>query len=131
MGIEVGMIHDSRDGMEVSIFNSGTWKSSLPSTREFFTTHTWRVQEIALRKLCGSLGIRQRSEMQSNIPYRDCLIHIESFQLTHSSGWIPRFTLTRQDEVPSGRNRLDKLFPSKDEADEFALEYALQRIHHN
>ena len=66
--------------------------------------------------------------MQSNIPYRNYLIHIESFQLSHSSGWIPRFTLTRQDEIPSGRDRLDKVFPSKDEADEFALEDAMHCI---
>jgi hypothetical protein len=125
------MIDHSRDGMKVSIFNSGTRKSSSPGTREFFTTHTWRTQEIALRELCGSLGIQQRSEMQSNIPYRNCLIHIESFQLTHSSGWIPRFTLTRQDDVPSGRDRLDKVFLSKDAADEFALEDAMQWIDQN
>lgn len=66
--------------------------------------------------------------MQNNIPYRNCLIHIESFQLTHTSGWIPRFTLTRQDEIPSGRHRLDKVFLSKDEADEFALEDAMRWI---
>ena len=69
--------------------------------------------------------------MQSNIPYRNCLIHIESFQLTHSSGWIPRFTLTQQDNVLSGRDRLDKVFLSKDEADEFALADAMQWIDKN
>jgi hypothetical protein len=125
------MIDHSRDGMKVSIFNSGTRKSSSPCTREFFTTHTWRAQEIALRKLCGSLGIQQRSETQNNIPYRNCLIHIESYQLTHSSGWIARFKLTRQDDVLSGRDRLDKVFLSKDEADEFALKDAMQWIDHN
>jgi hypothetical protein len=69
--------------------------------------------------------------MQSNIPYRNCLIHIESFQLTHNSGWIPRFTLTHQDNVLSGRDRLDKVFLSKDEADEFALADAMQWIDKN
>jgi hypothetical protein len=69
--------------------------------------------------------------MNSSLAYKNCLIHIESFQLTHSSGWIPRFILTRQDDVPSGRDRLDKVFLSKDEADEFALEDAMQWIDQN
>jgi hypothetical protein len=69
--------------------------------------------------------------MNSSLAYKNCLIHIESFQLTHSSGWVPRFTLTRQDDVPSGRDRLDKVFLSKDEADEFALEDAMQWIDRN
>lgn len=69
--------------------------------------------------------------MNSSLAYKNCLIHIESFQLTHSSGWIPRFTLTRQDDVPSSRDRLDKVFLSKDEADEFALEDAMQWIDQN
>lgn len=72
--------------------------------------------------------------MKSSLEYKNCLIHIESFQLTHSSGWIPRYTLTRQESEPewngtsSCRDRLDKVFWSKDEADEFALEDALQWI---
>ena len=69
--------------------------------------------------------------MQNSFPYRNCLIHIESFQLTHNSGWIPRFTLTREDDVPSCRDRLDKAFWSKDAADEFALEDAMQWIDRN
>ena len=70
--------------------------------------------------------------MNSSLAYKNCLIHVESFQLAPSSGWIPRFTLTRrQDDVPSGRDRLDKVFLSKDEADEFALEDAMQWIDQN
>jgi hypothetical protein len=72
-----------------------------------------------------------------SISYRNCLIHIESFQLTHSSGWIPRFKLLRQDtksewnDAPSYRHRLDTVFWSKDEADEFALEDAMHWIDRN
>ena len=52
--------------------------------------------------------------MNTSLAYKSCFIHIESFQLTHSSGWIPRFKLTRQDvqnewdDTPSYRDRLDK-----------------------
>jgi hypothetical protein len=75
--------------------------------------------------------------MNTSLAYKSCFIHIESFQLTHSSGWIPRFKLTRQDvqnewdNTPSYRDRLDKVFLSKDEADEFALEDAMQWIDQN
>ena len=69
--------------------------------------------------------------MQNSFPYRNCLIHIDSFQLTDNSGWIPRFTLTREDDATSRRDRLDKVFGSKDEADEFALEDAMQWIDRN
>ena len=75
--------------------------------------------------------------MNSVLAYKNCLIHIDSFQLTHSSGWIPRFKLMRQDiktkwkDAPSYRDRLDKVFWSKDEADEFALEDAMQWIDQN
>ena len=75
--------------------------------------------------------------MKSSLAYKNCLIHIESFQLTHSSGWIPRYTLMHQDTesewnaAPSCRDRLDKVFWSKDEADEFALEDAMQWIDKN
>jgi hypothetical protein len=75
--------------------------------------------------------------MNTSLAYKSCFIHIESFQLTYSSGWIPRFKLTRQDtqsgwgDAPSYRDRLDKVFLSKDEADEFALEDAMQWIDQN
>jgi hypothetical protein len=72
--------------------------------------------------------------MNTSLAYKNCFIHIESFQLTHSSGWIPRFKLTGQDTqsaAPSYRDRLDKVFLSKDEADEFALEDAMQWIDQN
>ena len=69
--------------------------------------------------------------MQTSIPYRHCLIHIESFQLSRTSGWIPRFTLMHENHVLSGRDRLDKVFVSKDEADEFALEDAMRWIDQN
>ena len=75
--------------------------------------------------------------MNTRLAYKNRLIDIESFQLTHSSGWIPRFKLTHQeitgdrDRAPWYRDRLDQVFGSKDEADEFALEDAMQWIDRN
>jgi hypothetical protein len=93
-------------------------------------------QNLAVVNTEARLGVQQRSEMQNTFSYRNCLIHIESFQLTESSGWIPRYTLMRQgmsdwNAALSCRDRLDKVFWSKDEADEFALEDAMQRIDQN
>ena len=72
--------------------------------------------------------------MKGNISYKNCVIRGESFQLAQSSGWIPRFTLMRQDsdkksdDPPSYHDRLDKVFWTKNEADEFALQEAIRCI---
>lgn len=66
--------------------------------------------------------------MKGYIPYKNCLIRGESFQL-ESSGWIPRFTLMRRDGDTTWNHflhhdRLDKVFSTKSEADAFALQDA-------
>ncbi|HTN72482.1 MAG TPA: hypothetical protein VMO00_15490 [Methylomirabilota bacterium] len=75
--------------------------------------------------------------MKNVISYKNCLIRSESFQLTESSSWIPRYTLTHQDPksewngAPSQHDRLDKVFCTENEADEFALQDAIRRIDKN
>jgi hypothetical protein len=75
--------------------------------------------------------------MKSSISYKNCLIRSESFQLSQSSSWIPRYTLTRQDTnskwngSPSHHDRLDKVFWTENEADEFALQDAMRWVDKN
>jgi len=72
--------------------------------------------------------------MKRKISYKNCLILSESFQLSQSSSWIPRYRLTRQDKefhynsASSHHDRLDLVFPTESEADEFALQDAMSRI---
>ena len=69
--------------------------------------------------------------------YRNCLIRSESFQLAQSDSWIPRYVLTHQDSdrmrdvAPSYHDRLDIVFATVDEADEFALRDAVGWIDRN
>jgi hypothetical protein len=73
-------------------------------------------------------------QMKRYTSYKNCLIFSESFQLSQSSSWIPRYALTRQepnlqaDASPSHHDRLDKVFGTESEADQFALEDAMHRI---
>ena len=73
-------------------------------------------------------------EMKNSISYKNCLIRGESFQLAQSNGWIPRYSLMRQDtnskwdDAPSHHDRLDKVFWTENEADEFAFQEAMVRI---
>jgi len=75
--------------------------------------------------------------MKSSISYKNCLIRSESFQLAQSSSWIPRYALTRQDansernRTPSRHDRLDIVFWTEYEADEFALQDAMRWIDRN
>lgn len=75
--------------------------------------------------------------MKSSISYKNCFIRSESFQLAQSSGWIPRYTLTLQGAnsnwkgALSHHDRLDKVFWTEHEADEFALQDAMQWIDKN
>jgi len=76
-------------------------------------------------------------EMKSSISYKNCLIRSESFQLMQSNSWIPRYSLMRQDTdnkrdgAPSHHDRLDKVFWTENEADEFALQDAMQWVDRN
>ena len=75
--------------------------------------------------------------MKSTISYKNCLIRSQSFQLAQSSSWIPRFTLTRPDTdsdwtgIAVHHDRLDKVFCTENEADEFALQDAIKWIDKN
>ena len=61
----------------------------------------------------------------------------ESFQMDQSGSWIPRYTLTNQGnrtkwtEAPTHHDRLDKVFGTENEADEFALQDAMLWIDKN
>jgi hypothetical protein len=75
--------------------------------------------------------------MESSISYKNRLIRGESFQLPQSNSWIPRYTLMRGDDESKSdgsfthHDRLDKVFWTKNEADVFALEAAMQWIDKN
>ncbi len=75
--------------------------------------------------------------MKNSISYKNCLIRGDSFQLAQSCGWIPRYTLTRSDfrnqwnTNPSHHDRLDLVFRSENEADNFALQDAMRWIDEN
>ena len=70
--------------------------------------------------------------MKHAISYKNYLIHGESFQLTPSSAWIPRFVQQRTnlaaDDSPLHHDRLDKAFGSESEADDFAVQDAKRWI---
>lgn len=72
--------------------------------------------------------------MKSIISYKNCLIRGESFQLAQSSSWIPRYSLTLQgaNSSPKGalshHDRLDQVFLTEHEANEFALQDAMRWI---
>lgn len=74
--------------------------------------------------------------MKRHISYKNCLIRSESFQLTQGS-WIPRSIVTCDNRVngrdgnPSRYDRLDKVFWTENEADEFAVQDAMRRIDRN
>jgi hypothetical protein len=75
--------------------------------------------------------------MKNSVSYKNCLIQSESFQLSQSSGWIPRYSLAHQDAdkrwnaAPLHYDRLDQVFCTKQEADSFALEEAMRWIDEN
>jgi hypothetical protein len=75
--------------------------------------------------------------MKSSISYKNCLIRTESFQLVPGSSWVPQYGLTRQNRdndvsaSPRHHARLDKVFETESEADEFALQDAMQWIDNN
>lgn len=72
--------------------------------------------------------------MKSDIFYKNYLIRGNSFQPTQSSGWIPRYVLQRANfsvgsgDSPSSHDRLDKVFASAAEADDFAVREAMMWI---
>ena len=75
--------------------------------------------------------------MKSSISYNNCLIRGESFQREKNGKWIPQYTLTRQNTgserkgFPSQQYQLNEALPTEDEADEFALQKAMEWIDKN
>jgi hypothetical protein len=75
--------------------------------------------------------------MKSSISYKNCLIRGESFQREKHGKWIPQYTLTRQNtggnenHFPSQQYQLNEAFSTEDEADDFALQRAMEWIDKN
>ena len=66
--------------------------------------------------------------MENYISYSNWIIQTQSFEKIPTGGLIPRFKLKFPVRGLLCRDRLDKVFSSKDEADEFALEEAMDWI---
>jgi len=75
--------------------------------------------------------------MKSILSYKNCLVRGESFQLAQNCNWIPRYSLTLQEAnnnskgALSHHDRLDQVFRTENEADEFALQDAMRWIDQN
>jgi hypothetical protein len=75
--------------------------------------------------------------LKSGISYKNCLICGESFQREKNGQWIPQYTLIRQNtgverkDFPSQQYQLNKAFATEDEADNFALQTAMQWVDRN
>lgn len=75
--------------------------------------------------------------MKNAVSYKNCLVRGESFQLAQSSSWIPRYSLVLQgpnsnpQDALSYHDRLDQVFRTENEADEFALQDAMRWIDQN
>jgi hypothetical protein len=72
-----------------------------------------------------------------SIAYKNCLIRGESFQREKNGKWIAQYTCARQNDrskghdFPSQQFQLKEVFPTEDEADNFALKKAMERIDNN
>jgi len=75
--------------------------------------------------------------MKISIAYKNCLIRGESFQREKNGKWISQYILTRQDTgrekkgFPSQQYQLNDVFATEDEADDFALQRAMEWIDKN
>jgi hypothetical protein len=75
--------------------------------------------------------------MKDGTSYKDCLICGESFQREKNGGWVPQYTLTRQEAGTEGNNfpshqyQFNEAFPTESEADEYALRRAKEWIDKN
>ncbi len=75
--------------------------------------------------------------MKSSISYKNCLIRGESFQREKNGTWVPQYTLTRQEtgnkgnDFPSHQYQLNEIFSTENEADDFALQKAMEWIDKN
>jgi hypothetical protein len=75
--------------------------------------------------------------MKSSISYKNCLIRGESFQREKNGTWVPQYTLERQNTknsgnfFPSHQYQLHEIFRTENEADDFALQKAMEWIDKN
>jgi hypothetical protein len=63
-------------------------------------------------------------------PYKNFLIHSESFQREKNGAWVPQYTVRRRDaatekiDFPSHQYQFNHSYPTEREADEFAVQKA-------
>ena len=75
--------------------------------------------------------------MKTSIAYKNCLIRGESFQREKNGKWISQYNCTRQNngikghDFPSQQFQLSEVFATEDEADDFAMKKAMERIDQN
>ena len=75
--------------------------------------------------------------MKTNIAYKNCLIRGESFQREKNGKWTPQYILTRQNtergrkSFPFQQYQLNEAFATEEEADDFALQRAMEWIESN
>jgi hypothetical protein len=82
-------------------------------------------------------GLGNYHKMKSSISYKNCFIRGESFQREKNGTWVPQYTLTRQNtknsgnHFPSHQYQLNEIFRTENEADDFALQKAMEWIDKN
>ena len=75
--------------------------------------------------------------MKNDISYKNCLIRGESFQRIRNGTWVPQYTLIRQEVgdkgtgFPSYQYQFNETFPTESEADEYALQRAMEWVDRN
>lgn len=76
---------------------------------------------ISLVRMLREEGMKQAT------PYKNYLIHAESFQRQTNGTWVPQYTVTRQDaateqrDYPSHQYQFNHSYLTEREAHEFAL----------
>jgi hypothetical protein len=77
--------------------------------------------------------------VKNGVPYKNCLIHTESFQREKNGAWIPQYTLVRPktestgkgSDFPSHQYQFNEAFPSETEADAYAFGKAMEWVDAN
>jgi hypothetical protein len=75
--------------------------------------------------------------MKLSIAYKNCMIRGESFQREKNGEWIPQYFLACQNTgtmakaFPSQQYQLNETFATEDEADDFAMQRAMEWIDKN
>lgn len=72
--------------------------------------------------------------MRNGIRYKNCLIYGESFQREKTGTWVAQYFLTRESVAggfPAQQYQLNDVFPTEEEADDFAVRKAREWIDKN